>query len=63
LYFWQQSGTLDIAAPTSGTWSGIAVYQDPNLVDSGGNLDVSCAGNSPTWDISGMVYMPHSNVT
>src|SRR5262249_8719555 len=58
-----KGGTLDIAAPTSGTWSGIAVYQDPNLVDSGGNLDVSCAGNSPTWDISGMVYMPHSNVT
>lgn len=57
------NGTLDIAAPTSGPWSGMAIYQDPNLVDSGGNLDVTAAGNSPTWDISGMVYLPHSNVT
>jgi Flp pilus assembly protein TadG len=58
-------GTLDIAAPTSGPWSGIALYQDPNLVDSGnpGNLDISAAGNRPTWNISGMVYLPHSNVT
>lgn len=56
-------GILDIAAPTSGPWSGIAIYQDPNLADSGGNLDISAAGNSPTWDISGMVYLPHSNVT
>lgn len=58
-----KGGTLDIAAPTSGPWSGMAIYQDPNLIDSGGNLDISCAGNSPTWDISGMVYLPHSNVT
>src|ERR1700739_3449963 len=58
-------GCLDIAAPTSGPWSGIALCQDPNLVDSGnpGNLDVSAAGNRPAWDISGMVYLPHSNVT
>jgi Flp pilus assembly protein TadG len=59
------AGTLDIAAPTSGPWSGMAIYQDPNLVNSGnpGNLDVSAAGNSPAWDISGMVYLPKSNVT
>ncbi|MDQ6702318.1 MAG: pilus assembly protein TadG-related protein [Pseudomonadota bacterium] len=57
------SGTLDIAAPTSGTWSGMALYQDPNLTDKGGNLDISYAGNNPTWDISGMVYLPNSSVT
>jgi Flp pilus assembly protein TadG len=57
------SGTLDIAAPTSGTWKGMALYQDPNLVDTAGNLDISYAGNNPTWDISGMVYLPHSSVT
>lgn len=56
-------GTLDIAAPTSGPWSGMAIYQDQNLIDNGGNLDVSAAGNSPTWNISGMVYLPHSIVT
>ena len=26
-------------------------------------LDVSAAGNSPTWDITGLVYMPHASVT
>ena len=53
-------GTLDIAAPTSGTWSGIAIYQDPNLTT---NVDVSFAGNSPTWELSGMIYLPHASVT
>lgn len=54
------SGTLDIAAPTSGPWSGIAMYQDPNL-NTG--VDMSAAGNAPTWQISGAVYMPNSNIT
>jgi hypothetical protein len=52
-------GTLDIAAPTSGAWSGVALYQDPNLTNG---VDMSSAGNSPTWNISGLVYLPHSNV-
>jgi hypothetical protein len=54
------NGTIDIAAPTSGTWSGVALYQDPNLT---AGVDVSAAGNSPTWDISGLVYLPQANVT
>jgi Flp pilus assembly protein TadG len=53
-------GTLDITAPTSGAWSGVAIYQDPNLNT---NVNISAAGNTPTWDISGMVYLPHSSVT
>jgi Flp pilus assembly protein TadG len=54
------SGTIDIAAPTSGPWSGIAMYQDPNLTTG---VNLSAAGNSPTWDVSGLVYMPHATVT
>jgi len=54
------SGTLDIAAPTSGPWSGVAIYQDPSLTTG---VNISAAGNSPTWDISGLVYLPHSSVT
>jgi Flp pilus assembly protein TadG len=54
------SGTLDIAGPTSGDWSGVAIYQDPKLTT---NVDLTSAGNKPTWDISGLVYMPHSSVT
>ena len=53
-------GTIDIAAPTSGTWSGVALYQDVNLT---AGVDVAAAGNTPTWDISGLVYLPNSNVT
>jgi hypothetical protein len=53
-------GSLNIAAPTSGTWSGVAIYQDPSLTT---NVNISSAGNSPTWNISGLVYLPHSSVT
>jgi Flp pilus assembly protein TadG len=53
-------GTLNIDAPTSGDWSGVAIYQNPTLTN---NVNVSAAGNSPTWDISGLVYLPHSSVT
>jgi Flp pilus assembly protein TadG len=53
-------GTLDIQAPTSGPWSGVAIYQDPGLTSG---VDISAAGNSPTWDITGLVYLPHANVT
>jgi Flp pilus assembly protein TadG len=54
-------GTLDIAAPMSGSWSGVAIYQDPSLTTSG--VNISAAGNSPTWNLSGLVYLPHSSVT
>jgi hypothetical protein len=53
-------GTLDITSPTSGTWSGVAIYQDPALTKG---VDISAAGNSPTWNLSGLVYLPHSSVT
>jgi Putative Flp pilus-assembly TadE/G-like len=53
-------GTLDITAPTSGVWSGIALYQNPSLTMG---VDISAAGNSPTWNITGLVYLPHSSVT
>ena len=55
------SGTLDIQAPTSGTWSGVALYQDPSLTGTG--VDVSYAGNNPTWNLTGLVYMPNSSLT
>ena len=52
-------GKLDLNAPNSGPWSGVAIYQDPNLTTG---LDVAAAGNSPTWNISGLIYMPHASV-
>jgi Flp pilus assembly protein TadG len=54
-------GTLDIAAPMAGNgvWSGMAIYQDPALTSG---VDMSAAGNSPTWNISGIIYVPHSDL-
>lgn len=54
------SGTIDIAAPTSGPWSGVMMYQDPGLTTG---VDIDEAGSSPTWNISGLVYLPHADVT
>jgi hypothetical protein len=53
-------GTIDIAAPTTGNWSGVALYQDPALTSG---VDISAAGNSPSWNITGLAYFPHSSVT
>jgi Flp pilus assembly protein TadG len=53
------NSVLDIAAPTSGTWSGVAIFQDPKLTTG---VDISSAGNSPTWDVTGLVYLPHASV-
>jgi hypothetical protein len=53
-------GRLDITPPTSGPWAGVAIYQDPSLTTG---LDVSAAGNSPTWNVTGLVYMPHATLT
>ena len=54
-------GTLDIAAPTSNTqpWHGVALYADPSK--PGGSFTYT--GNSPTWDITGLVYFPKDTVT
>ena len=53
-------GTLDISAPTSGTWSGVAIYQDPNVAS---NVDWSSSGNALNWDVTGLIYMPNSNIS
>jgi hypothetical protein len=53
-------GTLDIAAPTTGPWKGVAIYQDPKLTSG---VDISAAGNTPAWDITGLVYLPNASVT
>jgi hypothetical protein len=53
------SGTLDIAAPTTGPWAGVAIYQDPILTSG---VNISSAGNSPTWKLTGLVYLPRASV-
>jgi len=56
------TGAIDIKAPSSGPWSGTALYQDPAITSG---VDIDYAGNNPktpVWDISGLVYMPRANV-
>lgn len=54
------SGTIDIKAPSSGNWKGFALYQDPSLKSI---VDVSEAGNAPAYNITGIIYMPNAVVT
>jgi Flp pilus assembly protein TadG len=54
------SGVLDFNAPTTGTWSGVAIYQNPNLTSG---VNFTYAGNNPTWDLTGLVYLPHASTT
>jgi hypothetical protein len=55
-------GALNITAPTYGPWAGIAIVQDPSLTTTFEHLNVSAAGNSPTWDITGLIYMPNATI-
>ena len=57
------SGVIDIAAPTSGTFKGVAIMQDSNLTGNKNNLDMTYTGNNPTLDIQGLIYMPNGNFT
>lgn len=54
------SGVLNIQAPTSGPWSGVALYQDPSLSTG---VDLVYKGNNPAWDVTGLVYLPNASVT
>ena len=54
-------GVLDIAAPQSGDWSGIAIYTDPN--QTGQTVYTQNGANAVSWQITGLVYMPHSDMT
>lgn len=56
---------LTISPPASGPFQGVSMYQDPLLIPTSSptGLDYAAAGNGPTWNISGMVYLPNSDVT
>jgi len=52
------NGTLDIAAPTSGPWSGVALYQSRQNASTAIQA-LTYTGNQPTWMITGLVYFPY----
>jgi Flp pilus assembly protein TadG len=59
-------GGIDIAAPKTGDWKGVAIHRtrdrDAEAIGSAG-VDITSAGSGPTWDITGLVYLPHASVT
>jgi hypothetical protein len=54
------SGIVDIAAPTSGPWSGVSIYQAPTMTTG---VNITSAGTSPTWRVTGLVYLSRASVT
>ena len=53
------SGAVDITAPTTGKWAGIALYQDPALTSG---IQMPNAASAPSWAISGLIYVPHADL-
>jgi hypothetical protein len=53
-------GTLNITAPTSGPWKGVALYQDPALTQ---NVNFTAGGAQQELNVSGLFYFPNAEVT
>jgi Flp pilus assembly protein TadG len=67
-------GTLQVGAPTSGPFTGLSIAQSANYApDSGcgngksgvhsGPIDWCRAGNQPTLDLQGLIYMPEAELS
>jgi hypothetical protein len=54
------SGTIDFGAPTTGPWSGVALYQDPLMT---GDSNSIYSGSSPNFYISGLIYAPNATMS
>jgi len=54
------NGTFDASAPSSGTWSGVAMYQDPRMTK---NSTQTYTGSNPTFDVTSLMYMPYTSLT
>jgi hypothetical protein len=52
-------GTLDITAPTSGDWKGVALYQDPDALQ----VSFTAAGSTLELIVKGLFYFPKADVT
>jgi len=52
-------GVINIQAPSGGNFPGVAIYQDPSLTSG---VNVTYSGNNPSWDITGLIYLPNADV-
>jgi len=51
-------GTLNYAAPETGTLHGVALIQDPDMAASSFDF----AGNDPNYYVTGLAYMPNADI-
>jgi hypothetical protein len=49
---------LSFGAPTSGVWSGVALYQDPGPSKES---SISYQGNAPAFNLQGLIYTPNAD--
>jgi Flp pilus assembly protein TadG len=54
-------GVIDIAAPTSGTYSGFSLIQS-NKFTASSALNMTYKGNNPTLKVQGGIYMPNATM-
>ncbi|MFC5486796.1 hypothetical protein [Microvirga aerilata] len=52
-------GTLDITAPTSGDWKGVALYQHPDAQ----RVDFTLSGSQQEMNVKGLFYFPNAHLT
>lgn len=52
-------GKLDITAPTTGVWKGVALYQDPSALQ----VSFTAAGSTLELIVRGLFYFPKGDVT
>lgn len=62
---WQTNGTpqINLTAPSSGTYQGILMFQDPNDTNIGPNPNGPTLGGNNTSTYSGILYFPNDQVT
>lgn len=63
------NASINLTAPTSGTYAGMAIIQDPNAAqdtfNGGGNCQTNCnyMQGGPNTNITGVVYFPSGNLS
>lgn len=57
----KNGSTVNISGNTSGTWSGVAIYQDPTLTGNKNNLTFDYSGNQLDLFFSGLFYAKNAH--
>jgi hypothetical protein len=56
------AGTIDIKAPTSGTFSGVALMAKKGMTGTVKERTLNLTGNKPVFKVQGLIYVPSGDV-